>query len=187
MQTIYLFGDSITAGYFANQEFTDELTKRVAAGFPDVTVVNAGIPGDTTIDGLARIEEHILKYEPSIVTVFFGANDAALYRLVGLEKYEENLRKMIQLIGPAKVVLVSPPYVSQKSHKLDRPLSHLEKFAKVTERLAAEYNLSYVDLLTAMKAEPAREELLQEDGLHFSVLGYDFLADLMNQGITKKI
>lgn len=71
---LILFGDSLTAGYL-DGEITDELTKRLAAVFPEVPVVNAGIPGDTTTGALIRLHDHVLRYDPKLVTVFFGAND----------------------------------------------------------------------------------------------------------------
>lgn len=67
---LFLFGDSITAGYY-EQEITGLLTSRLQRALPEFQVVNAGMPGDTTNDGLARIADFILRYDPTYVTVFF--------------------------------------------------------------------------------------------------------------------
>ncbi len=57
---IVLFGDSITAGYLdeAVSPVLVDLVKRdiVAMGLEEVAVINAGMPGDTTEDGLKTIK-----------------------------------------------------------------------------------------------------------------------------------
>lgn len=69
MIKMVLFGDSITAGY-TKKEITAKLTCRMSEYFPKADIINAGIPGETTEDGLKRIEAHVLKYKPDIVVIF---------------------------------------------------------------------------------------------------------------------
>lgn len=186
MQRLFLFGDSITAGYY-QQEITDLLTKRIQENFPNLEVTNAGIPGDTTVDGLARVNEHVLRYEPTYVTVFFGANDAAVHRGVSLEAYQKNLRQLVRLIGLEKVILVSTPYANQKIQGHDRPLNRLRAYVSVAEELSQELSLPFINLLTKMEAIANPDHLLQADGLHFSKAGYDFLAQTITEALQKKI
>lgn len=186
MQRLFLFGDSITAGYY-QQDITDLLTKRLQANFPNLEVTNAGIPGDTTVDGLARINEHVLRYEPTYVTVFFGANDAAVHRGVSLELYQKNLRQLVQMIGLEKVILVSTPYANQKIQGHDRPLERLRDYVSVAEELSQELSLPFINVLTKMEATGSPDNLLQADGLHFSEAGYDFLAQTISDALQKKI
>lgn len=69
---IIAFGDSITAGF----EMTDgapypaQLSRRI--GRP---VINAGVNGNTTADGLARLERDVLARDPRIVLLCLGGND----------------------------------------------------------------------------------------------------------------
>jgi acyl-CoA thioesterase-1 len=69
---IVCFGDSITAGYGVGQglAFPALISERL-----DVSVVNAGVDGDTTRDALARLERDVLERDPRIVIVEFGGND----------------------------------------------------------------------------------------------------------------
>lgn len=188
MQKLFLLGDSITAGYYES-EITDLLTKRIQQALPKFEVVNAGIPGDTTVDGLARLEDFVLRYEPTYVTVFFGANDVALHNELSVEEYQENLKELIDQIGPKKVVLLSTPYGSQRNPSVPA-IERLREFTEGAETVALELGLPFINLLDEMIKTGQPESLLQADGLHFSLTGYDFLAEQivtkLNQIITEK-
>jgi acyl-CoA thioesterase I len=73
---IVAFGDSLSAGFMlpANASFPGQLEAALRARGRDVTVVNAGVSGDTAVDGLARIEWSVPK-GADLVIVEFGAND----------------------------------------------------------------------------------------------------------------
>ena len=186
MKKLFLFGDSITAGYY-DQDITDLLTARVQANFPDFQVVNAGIPGDTTEDGLRRIEEHVLRYQPDYVTVFFGANDVAIHNHVSKAAYQANLQQIIELIGAEKVILLSTPYAHQAVQGTDRPLERIKDYVAAAEALSQAKSMPFVNLLAAMAETGAAKDLLQADGLHFSPKGYDFLAQLISDALEQKL
>lgn len=184
MKKIILFGDSITAGY--EDGVTDfRLNEEIEAIFTDVEVINAGIPGDTSQGALKRVKNHVLKYEPDIVTVFFGANDASKISGLDINSYQENILSLVRLIGPEKVILIGIPYANQKYYKEERPMSHLESFNEVVKEIAQRQKINYINLLAEMtKKEPL--ELLQGDGLHFSRKGYQLLGKLINNELRKK-
>lgn len=184
MKKIILFGDSITAGY--ENGVTDfRLNEEIEAVFTAVEVINAGIPGDTSEGALMRVKNHVLKYKPDIVTVFFGANDASKISGLGINSYKENILSLTSLIGPEKIILIGVPYANQKYYKEERPMSHLEKFNKVVKGIAEAQKINYIDLLAEMtKEEPL--DLLQNDGLHFSRAGYQLLGKLINEELRKK-
>ena len=78
-RTILAFGDSLTAGYQLRpgEGFAPQLEKALRAKGRDVTVVNAGVSGDTTAQGKARIAWGMkaLKSPPQLVILELGAND----------------------------------------------------------------------------------------------------------------
>lgn len=78
-QTILAFGDSLTVGYQLRpgEGFAPQLQKALRAKGRDVTVINAGVSGDTTAQGRARIAWGLkgLKTKPDLVIVELGAND----------------------------------------------------------------------------------------------------------------
>lgn len=182
---IILFGDSITAGW-NDEGITDALTSKIISSFPEDEIINAGIPGDTTADGLKRVEPHVVKYQPDIVTLFFGANDVAIDRLISLNKYLSNMTALIDKIGDEKVILFSAPYTKQSIRKFDRPLNRCKKFSVGLAELAAKRRLPFVSVIDEMIGSERADDWLQEDGLHFSAFGYQKLAELFNQEIMKK-
>ena len=84
--TIVCFGDSLTAGFGAEEgkDYPSIVRAKV-----DITVINAGMSGDTTADGLRRLETDVLQHDPKVVIITLGANDF----LRRIDK-EETLRNM---------------------------------------------------------------------------------------------
>ena len=73
---VVAFGDSLSAGFMlpASASFPGQLEAALRAKGRDVTVVNAGVSGDTASDGLARLDWSVAK-GADLVIVEFGAND----------------------------------------------------------------------------------------------------------------
>jgi acyl-CoA thioesterase I len=69
-------GDSLTSGWMVDQGFYDRFIALLKRRFPRASIVsrNAGIPGNTAADGLARLDD-VLMNRPDVVTIQFGLND----------------------------------------------------------------------------------------------------------------
>lgn len=156
---VLAFGDSLVAGFALSRKagFTAQLEKAlIAAGF-SAEVINAGIPGDTSAGGRARLEQ-VLDVSPDLVLLEFGAND----NLLGLQpaELETNLESIIQRLqeGGIPVLLTGI-----------KPLRNLGEnyqtaFSEVFSRLAAKYQLPfYADFLAGVAGKP---ELNKADGIH---------------------
>ncbi len=91
--TIVCFGDSITAGYGvgSRQAFPALLAERL-----EMPVINAGRSGDTTHDGLARLERDVFPHKPRVVIVEFGGND--FRRKVDKADTIENLHRIVERV-----------------------------------------------------------------------------------------
>ncbi len=74
---ILVLGDSLTAGYglAAAESFPAQLERALRDGGQRVRVINAGVSGDTTSGGLARLD-WALAERPRLVILQLGANDA---------------------------------------------------------------------------------------------------------------
>lgn len=99
---IVCFGDSITQGCFecysengqlqtvfeAGESYGEKLKKILQLLFPavPVTIVNAGISGGRARGGLARLQRDVLSYQPDLVIICFGVNDATAGE-AGLKEY----------------------------------------------------------------------------------------------------
>ena len=145
--TIVCFGDSITAGYAVRRGFPSFLLESLRQRFPDskIEMINSGISGDTSQDGLSRLDWAVLSYEPDLVTINFGINDCVL--VLSLEEFEMNLVEMVRRIraGPDSEILLlssqpleSPPY---DQRVLD--------YYQTVERVAKEMNVGFVDVYGA--------------------------------------
>ena len=168
--TVVAFGDSLTAGFAipASQAFPAQLERRLAAdGFP-VRVVNAGVSGDTTADGLARLD-YALTEKPDLVILELGANDAL--RGIDPATVRDNLDKMIRKIeaNGAKVLLVGmlapPNWGAEYKSDFDRIFPELAKVHDVQ---------LYPFFLEGVAMKP---ELNQPDGLHPNEHGVAVLVD----------
>ncbi|PHS69021.1 MAG: arylesterase [Methylophaga sp.] len=104
---ILAFGDSLTYGTGA-----DPATQSYPAVLSDLTgfkVVNAGVPGEITQQGLARLPAVLDQVKPDLVILCHGGND--LIRKIGQQQIKNNLDEMIKLIQSkgAQVVLIGVP------------------------------------------------------------------------------
>ena len=99
-QLVVFLGDSITAGLHlpADQAFPSVLQAQCARHGHPFRLVNAGVSGDTSAGGLARIE-WVLQQKPAIVVVELGGNDGL--RGQELSTIEANLRAIVAKIRAA--------------------------------------------------------------------------------------
>lgn len=190
MEKLVLFGDSITAGY-GKEAMSPILQKNIqvelqSQSLLQIPIINAGMLGNTTEDARKRVEHDVVALEPTIVTIFFGANDVSSDSLISLDEYGENLLQLVQIIGKEKVLLITPPYIicaRNPSRKEHRVVEYVEK----VKEIGKENGIFVIDLYSQMLAQKAPEELLQLDGLHFSTAGYQLLASLIVQGIKGRL
>jgi lysophospholipase L1-like esterase len=103
---IVAFGDSLTHGTGAN---TNDAYPAVLAALTGRTVINAGVPGDTTSSGLERLPAVLDEYKPRLVLLCLGGND--MLRKQPEAATENNLRLLVKTIraSGAEVVLISVP------------------------------------------------------------------------------
>lgn len=99
---ILALGDSLTAGYNlpADASFPAQLQKALRAKGLQATVINAGVSGDTTAGGLARLD-WALADKPSHALVALGAND--MLRGLSPEEAKANLDTIITRLKQANV------------------------------------------------------------------------------------
>lgn len=177
--TIVCFGDSITAGYAVRRGFPSFLLESLRQRFPDskIEMINSGICGDTSQDGLGRLDWAVLSYEPDLVTINFGINDCVLG--LSLEEFEMNLVEMVRRIraGPDSEILLlssqpleSPPY---DQRVLD--------YYQTVERVAKEMNVGFVDVYGAwmkrVQAGMPLDSLILPGLDHPNEAGYRIIAE----------
>jgi lysophospholipase L1-like esterase len=176
---IVAFGDSITAGGDATKpelifwrRWADELTRKFP--FTSFEVLNGATGGDSTVQGLQRLQTKVLDLKPDLVLIGFGMNDHNKGG-VPLPQFEQNLEQMIRRIRadtPAQIILFSafPPNPDWKFG------SHcMQDYAAATERVAREAGCAYVDVFNNWQAVAARkkpEDLLGNNINHPNDFGH---------------
>lgn len=103
---ILAFGDSLTHGTGASEATAYPAVLATLSGH---TVINAGVPGDTTTTGLQRLPAVLDEYKPRLVLLCLGGND--MLRKQPEATTENNLRLLVQTIrsSGASVVLIAVP------------------------------------------------------------------------------
>ena len=166
---IVTFGDSLTAGFGAEPGYSypDFLQKDLDAAHLAWRVVNAGVSGDTTTDGLNRLPE-VLALKPRVVILEFGGNDGL--RGLPLETTRSNLDQMIAGLqsGGARVVLAGmtlPPNYGPE---------YISGFEKIYKDLAAKYKPVLIPFL--LEGVATNPSLMQRDLLHPTAQGNEIVA-----------
>lgn len=122
---IAFLGDSVTQGcfeiynnkgsvqttFYPEDAYSAKVKQIFSMLYPSVSlnVINAGISGDTSWGGLARLERDILSFHPDLVVVCYGLNDAGAGE-AKLEVYENSLREIFARIleSGAEVIFLTP-------------------------------------------------------------------------------
>lgn len=156
---ILALGDSLTAGYGLEQEetFPAQLEKGLQASGYAVNVVNAGVSGDTSAGGLARLE-WALADQPGIAIVELGANDA----LRGLDPSQtyKNIAQIVTRLEKAGCLVILAGMKAPRNLGPD----YYNRFDQIYPDLAKRYDLLfYPFFLDGVVAEP---DLNLADGVH---------------------
>ncbi|MFT4111991.1 MAG: arylesterase [Silvibacterium sp.] len=167
---IACFGDSLTAGHGAEagHAYPDYLQQLLDTRGYHYHVINKGISGDTTKDGLARVKD-VLAAHPAIVVVEFGGNDGL--RGLPITATRANLDQMIAALKGAgvKVVLAGitlPPDYGQ---------DYIHDFNQTYQLAAQKYSIPLLPFLYAhVYTVPGT---IQPDGIHATAKGNQLVAE----------
>lgn len=162
---IVAFGDSLTFGYGAN---SNESYPKILQNKINITVINEGISGDTTTDGLERIHEVLEKNSPSMILIGLGGND--MLRKINEEKIKNNLRKLIEISQDKgiQVVLLATPQPSLMG--IFTSLSDAEFYKEI----AKEKN---VPLIEDVYSKWLSKSEYKSDPIHLNAKGYEKVAE----------
>ncbi|MBQ0104919.1 MAG: SGNH/GDSL hydrolase family protein [Armatimonadetes bacterium] len=152
------YGDSITAGgdttrpeniYF-NRWIQHLKTKYRKA---DITVVNGATGGDTSYQGMERLDSKCLAENPNLVSIGFGMNDNNTISYMSQEQYESYLQNMVDRIkahNPDCEIIILSSYNPKdnwfyNSHKMS-------EFTATAQKVAKKNRLAFVNIEKAMQA-----------------------------------
>jgi acyl-CoA thioesterase-1 len=166
---IVAFGNSLTAGFGADpgKSFPDFLQKDLDAAGLHWRVVNLGVSGNTTIDGVSRLSE-VLAYKPRMTIVEFGGNDGL--RGLPIDTTRANLDQIIQTLENAGSKIILAGMTLPPNYGPD----YIKPFQQVYSDLAAKYKVTRIPFLLSDVA--LHPNLMQRDGIHPTAEGNEIVA-----------
>lgn len=176
---IAALGDSLTQGYGlpAEQGFVPQLEAWLLARGHEVRLINAGVSGDTTAGGLARIG-WTLTPDVQALIVTLGGND--LLRGLPPEAARANLAGILEAAAGAgvEVLLIG----------MEAPLNYgpdyKAAFDAIYPNLAADYGSLYVEsFLAPVVAAPDLRALMQADGIHPNADGVALIVEALGPAV----
>lgn len=162
-QKILVLGDSISAAYGMSlqQGWVAQLASELHEEYPQFTVVNASISGETTAGGLRRLPALLAEHTPSLVIVELGANDGL--RGYPLATLQSNLLSLVTLSQESGARVILLPMEVPPNYGTRYTSGFRESFRKVADDTGS---VLAPFLLDGVATDPT---LVQADGLHPTV------------------
>ncbi|XP_072313945.1 isoamyl acetate-hydrolyzing esterase 1 homolog [Eucyclogobius newberryi] len=205
---LLLFGDSITEVSFQPNGWGADIANKLAR---KCDVINRGLSGYNS--RWARILLPRLLGVPgsteshfAAVTVFFGANDAALkdekpQQHVPLQEYAENLKELTKILASSgvsadKVIFITPPPIHEQTWEkeciikgcaLNRVNAVTGQYAQACVEAAAQSGVDVLDLWTLMQKDGQDYSEYLCDGLHLSQKGNQFVSEQLWMLLQRRV
>ena len=165
---VLAFGDSLTFGTGASpsESYPAQLQSLIGR-----KVVNAGVPGEISADGLARLPDMLEEVQPKLLLLCHGGND--FLRKQSETAAAANVRAMIKLArdkGIAVVLIATP--------KPGFSMSPPDFYAEIAREFAIPFN---DDALKSI----LRDNELKSDLVHPNAKGYAQFAQALNKMLKK--
>ncbi|MEM9026919.1 MAG: arylesterase [Pseudomonadota bacterium] len=156
---IVAFGDSLVAGYGLQEpdSFPAQLQAALTSRGHKVTVVNAGVSGDTTTAGLARFDWAVGQ-DTDAVILELGANDAL--RGQSPERAERNLEEILKKLKARNI----PVLLTGMRAPTNWGEAYVKQFDAIYPKLAKRYNAILYPFF--LEGVALQSELNQADGIH---------------------
>jgi lysophospholipase L1-like esterase len=204
---VVLFGDSITWSWRApyGKRYADYLEYKLQNQLGDnylIDVAACGNGGNTAKQGLARLQHDCIEYDPDMVIINFGANDA--FRDFTPETFDVEFRKLLQTIKEktnAKIIIETIPTIDNKRHscrnreyvlKQGGLEKYMEPYNQKIRQAANDFNLPLHDRFVIfhklLDQNPAvNEKLIRKDGIHMTIEGNEYFANTLAKIVIANI
>ena len=177
---IICFGDSLTAGLGIEDPdltYPADLERHLHSEGYDYRVANAGVSGETTKDGLARLPRVIAR-RPQLVVLEFGGNDGL--RGLPTQETQTNLATMIERLQSARITVALAGITLPPSYGG----AYISRFNAMYPALASRYHVPLLPMiLTNVYNVPGS---MQGDGVHPTAQGAEQVATNV-EGLIKPL
>ena len=177
---ILVLGNSLASGYGleAEQSFPARLESALRQAGHDIRILNAGVPGDTTAGGLARLDWS-LAGKPHAVIVELGGNDGL--RGIDPRSTYTNLDAILTRLKSRDLPVLLTGMIAPPNMGND----YVKAFNTVFPHLAQRHGVMfYPFILDGVAGQP---ELLQDDGIHPNQPGVTIMVDRLMPHVVRLI
>ena len=169
-KNILILGDSLSAGYGieVKQSWPVLLEQKLQHLHPDILLTNISISGQTSIEGVAQINELLKTYQPQLLVLELGANDGL--RGLSLAEMKRNLGSIIKTTQDhdVDVLLLGMRIPTNYGRR------YTQMFHNTYIELAEEYGTHFIPFMLEPLFSQGRNspekttgnQLIQADGLH---------------------
>ncbi len=163
-RTVLVFGDSLVAGYGlpAEQGFVAQLQAALDAQGADIKLINAGVSGDTTGGGLARLD-WALADKPDAVLLELGAND--MLRGLPVDRVRENLTAILERLRAENIPVLLAGMRANRGLGPD----YVAEYDRLFQDLASQYDAALYPFF--LEGVVMVESLNQADLMHPNAKG----------------
>ena len=178
IEKILLFGDSLMSGYGLPEEdhLSVVLEKSLKSDKYEIKIFNGSISGDTSSDGLDRIEDELSDTSYDLIIIGLGAND--MLRRINPDQTKQNLEGIIKIITSNNIKIILAGMVASPTNGL----TYKKKFDKIYLDLSKKFELELIPFL--LKGVALNPSLNQNDGIHPNEKGVLIISETIKKSIT---
>ena len=178
IEKVLLFGDSLMSGYGLPEEdhLSVVLEKSLKSDGYEIQIFNGSISGDTSLDGLDRIEDELSDVSYDLIIIGLGAND--MLRRINPDQTKQNLEDIINIIVNNDIKIILAGMVASPTNGL----SYKKKFDKIYPDLSKKFELELIPFL--LKGVALNPSLNQADGIHPNEKGVLIISETLKKSIT---
>ena len=178
LEKVFLFGDSLMSGYGLPEEdhLSVILEKSLKSEGYETQVFNGSVSGDTSLDGLNRIEDELLDESYDLIIIGLGAND--MLRRINPNQTKQNLNEIINIILDNNIKVILAGMVASPTNGL----SYKKEFDKIYPDLSKKFEIESIPFL--LKGVALNPNFNQDDGLHPNEKGVLIIAETIKRSIT---
>lgn len=186
-------GDSLTAGVGVlryEDSYPYQLAQKLSGSSGNIVLRDRAYPGARTSDLNKNLLTAAISDQPDIITLLIGVND--IHGLVSKKKFTDNYREILRRLKTetkAKIFAISIPYIGTDKLLLPPYDSYFKQetieYNEIIKELAAENNVTYVDLHTPTERMYENPAFYSTDSFHPSAKGYEFWADIIYADFNK--
>jgi lysophospholipase L1-like esterase len=177
--TVVCYGTSITRGYpYVPEEDTypcvlaRRLNRKLRLEQTEATVINSGVPGENTVEGLARIEGDVVAHNPALTIIEFACNDVRYEpeKRVELDDFRRNLHQMIDRIQQicTDIIICTPTPIVDQFHVYSQEVDFYEpwdgcnnallEYDEIVRQVQEDRDVAMCDLQAAFMDAAIQEE-----------------------------